>query len=236
MVLRPREPGGARPGAHARLVLRGRRSTGHVGDRDRSARDRRSEPDETLLHPTGGTHDLRSVTGCETPLQDEVHADEVKADGLDRLGRRTPRVLDGVAVDGEAVQPCERRVAVLTRENVTVDPPAAGRRCQVPMGRPFRCGHQPPAADAREAKGLSLFLVFGQVHSERWAESSESLMSIPVVRQCGQGYFARETLIDVIVPAPMSTVTANWSYWNSARVHREWTNASPRAAANASGP
>ena len=79
------------------------RRAGYVGDRDRAKRSRRRKPDEALLGSSEYPHDARSIRNRETAFQDEVQADEMEADGLDRLRGRAPRVLDCVAVDGEAM-------------------------------------------------------------------------------------------------------------------------------------
>ena len=88
-------------------------SLGYVCDRDFAKRRWRSEPEETLLRPSGCPHDACSVRDRETPLQDEAQANEVDAHRLNRLGRRAPRVLDCIAVNGEAVQNAKRWIAVL---------------------------------------------------------------------------------------------------------------------------
>jgi hypothetical protein len=65
----------------------------------------------------------RVAYACARPFSDEAQADEVEAHGLDCLDRRAPGVLDCVAVDREAVQCSECRVAVLAREHLPVDMP-----------------------------------------------------------------------------------------------------------------
>lgn len=84
-------------------MLERRCHPGYVSDRDGSKRGRRRKPDEPLLGSARRSHDTRSIRNRETPFQDEVQADEMKADGPDRLRGCVPRVLDCVAVDGERV-------------------------------------------------------------------------------------------------------------------------------------
>jgi hypothetical protein len=84
-------------------MLERRGHPGYVSDGDGAKRGRRRKPDEALLSSACCPHDTRSIRNRETPFQDKMQADEMKADGLDRLRGQMPRVLDCVAVGGEAM-------------------------------------------------------------------------------------------------------------------------------------
>ena len=78
-------------------------------------------------------HGSVSVGQRKVALEDQAQPGEVNACRCNGLRRFGSRMLHRIGVDTEPVRTRIRRVAVLARENLAVDAPAARRSGEVPM-------------------------------------------------------------------------------------------------------
>jgi len=116
MVCGPGLPGGIRPPAYQTGVHFRIDGVDYIHDGDIALGRRRLQPFQLALeHPSRSAHHLGGPRKVVASFQDAVQAQEVDADGLNGLGRRTPWVLDGVAVHAQAVNGTRQRETPYSR-------------------------------------------------------------------------------------------------------------------------
>ena len=81
-----------------------------VFDGDGAERDRRREPDEMSLF-LGRLQEGRGPVRLQTRLENQAETHQVQRHGLNALSRGSLRVLNGIGIDGQAVERGQSRLS-----------------------------------------------------------------------------------------------------------------------------